>query len=723
MDKETQIDYEKEIVQLRNELHSAYKFFDFLPDPVVLINAEHKIMWVNREFLTLFGYSADFVRNKNAEILFPEKNNLLEYLAKGNIILPNQELRKKDKSSFWGEIHLNAYYDVQNQIKGYSFLIKDVTEQNNYKKELEFQAMLLDKIEDAITATDLEGNITYVNKAECRTFKKSHSELIGSNVTFYGDDPENGASQQDIIQQTLADGKWSGNIVNFTDKGRKIYYHTRTQLLNDEAGNPIGMVGVSTDITDRMNTLNELKESELLFKTLFQQSAIGFAQLTKNNDHIQVNKTYCEITGYSQAEFEELNFQDLTYQEDLEMEQKYINQSQKEKWEKKDFVKRIVHKDGRIIFVQVYVNIMRDKEKGVKYLLLGLIDITKQRADADRLLSMSTRLTLAVESADIGIWEFDIKNNILIWDDRMYQLYGIAKFQFSSDYEAWEKGIHPEDIEAANQAVQQAIAGEKDFDTAFRVIWTDGSIHFLRAFALVIRESGKASRMIGINYDITKVKLNESKLEHALAEKSTLLRELYHRTKNNMQVISAMLDLESMSNDDENVRRTFHEMGNRIQTMSMVHHKLYQSKNLSQIDLGNYLDELSQLLLQSNNPKDKKINIVTDLESIEVQIDSAIPCGLIINELISNSLKYAFKDRSEGEMQISLFKEENLIHLIYRDNGCGFPKGFDFDKDINLGLLLVKKLSTNQLQGQIRFDLEGGFGFEIRFEEEYFKGN
>ena len=716
-------EYKADIEKLNQHLKEAVEFFNVIPYAIVLTDKDQNIKQVNKEFGSVFFYEAVKIIKKPVDMIFAKAQDWQNLINNSQDEKVELEFIRKDGSRFSGEINLHILYDATKNLKGYSLIINDITKQNNDKKELEFQAMLLDKIEDAITATDLEGNITYVNETECRTFEKSRSELIVSNVSYYGEDREYGAKQQEIIERTLADGKWNGCVVNITEKGRQIYYETRSQLLYDDAGNPTGIVGVSTDVTSQMITLHELKESELLLKTLFQQSAIGFAQLTKNNEHIQVNKTYCEITGYSQEEFEELNFQDLTYQEDLEMEQKYISQSQKEKWEKKDFVKRIVHKDGRIIFVQVYANIVRDSKGVTKYVLLGLIDITKQRGDADRLLNLSTRLTLAVESAEIGIWELDIKNNVLNWDDRIYQLYGITKSQFSSDYEAWKKVIHPEDMEAIDQAVQKAISGEKDIDSEFRVIWPDKSIHYIRVFALVIFESGEASRLIGINYDITRVKLNESKLEHALAEKNTLLRELYHRTKNNMQVISSMLDLESLSNEDENVRRTFQEMGNRIQTMSMVHHKLYQSQNLSQIDLGNYLEELSELLLKSNYPKEKKINIITDLESIEVQIDSAIPCGLIINELISNSLKYAFKYRSEGEIQISLFREENLIHLIYKDNGCGFPEGFDFDKDINLGLLLVKKLSKNQLQGQVRFDIEDGFGYEIKFDEEYYKEN
>ena len=723
MDKETQIEFENEIKQLRNELHSAHKFLDYLPDTVVLMNAEHVIKQVNREFTRLFGYSAEEVKGINAEILFPEKNNLLENLAKDNIVLPKQELRKKDKSSFWGEVHIKAYYDTQNQLKGYSILIKDVTEQLSYREELEFQSLLLDKIHDAITATDLQGNIIYVNEAECRGFNKSRSELLSMNVKDYGEDIQHGVSQQEIIESTFRDGFWRGKAVNFNDQGKRILYDTRTQLIYDQSGNPVSMVGVSTDITEREDSMKILAENEEFFRTIFTHSPVGMTQLTQDGKHIKCNELYCEMTGYEMAEMLNKNFQDITWCDDVRMEQSLIETVQEENAEKLNYEKRIERKDGRLIWVHVYANIVRGKDRNAKYVLVSLVDITRQRENSERLLNLSTRLTLAAESAEIGIWDYDLVKKVLHWDERMLQIYGVKRSEFVGNILFWQQRLHLEDCDRINDEIQKAIAGEKDFDAMFKIVWPDNSIHYLKVFAITERDQGKPVRMTGITFDVTAASKAEQKIKSALAEKNTLLRELYHRTKNNMQVISSMLDLEALSNDDENVCRTFQEMGSRIQAMSMVHHKLYQSQNLSQIDLGNYLEELSELLLKGNYPRGKKINIKTEMEFIEVQIDTAIPCGLIINELISNSLKYAFKNQSEGEITIKLFREDNLIHLVYLDNGCGFPKDFDFDRDINLGLLLVKKLSNNQLNGETRFDLEVGFGYETRFDDEYYKGN
>jgi two-component sensor histidine kinase len=248
------------------------------------------------------------------------------------------------------------------------------------------------------------------------------------------------------------------------------------------------------------------------------------------------------------------------------------------------------------------------------------------------------------------------------------------------------------------------------------IVWKDESIHHLRVFAIMEHDSqGKPERLIGVNYDITESVKSKLNLEAALEEKEILLRELYHRTKNNMQVICSMLDLEAMNLDNEALNASFEEMSHRIQTMSLVHNKLYQTQHLSHIDLKDYLKDLAELLMKSNSRSELNLSLETQLVSAEVVIDIAIPIGLVINELITNSLKYAFPVKKTGKITLKLKKEENLLILTYADNGIGFPEGFDIKKDHNLGLLLVQKLINGQLGGKLRTRSEDGCAFQMKF--------
>jgi PAS domain S-box-containing protein len=216
--------------------------------------------------------------------------------------------------------------------------------------------------------------------------------------------------------------------------------------------------------------------------------------------------------------------------------------------------------------------------------------------------------------------------------------------------------------------------------------------------------------------DITQRLKAEQEIKTALAEKETLLRELYHRTKNNMQVISAMLSLQKSYTDNPLVDRILTEMDNRIQSMALVHQKLYQSRNLSSIDLGDFLRELA-LLLEESMKVNPEVTLDLDLESVPVLIDLAIPCGLLLNELVSNALKYAFPPGTQGEIKISLHQDaEQFIHLSVADNGIGLPASFNPREDGRLGLQTIFALVEHQLQGNITFTRGPGLSASMKFQ-------
>jgi len=215
---------------------------------------------------------------------------------------------------------------------------------------------------------------------------------------------------------------------------------------------------------------------------------------------------------------------------------------------------------------------------------------------------------------------------------------------------------------------------------------------------------------------ISERKKAEIQLKATLEEKEALLRELYHRTKNNMQMISSMLALQTDFINDKQIIGVFKDMENRIRSMALVHQRLYQSRNLSSIDLAEYLNELIGLLLQSYNAYPELIDISLNAEPIIVMIDTAIPCGLIVNELVSNALKYAFPNNREGLITISLTKSpEDEVSLIVADNGIGVPPDFDFQNESKLGLQIVFTLGEQQLGGKVTFNLEHGFACCVKF--------
>jgi PAS domain S-box-containing protein len=213
--------------------------------------------------------------------------------------------------------------------------------------------------------------------------------------------------------------------------------------------------------------------------------------------------------------------------------------------------------------------------------------------------------------------------------------------------------------------------------------------------------------------DVTERKEAEEQLRALLREKEILLKELNHRVKNNMHVVSGLLALQSAALSDERTLTMFSETQDRIRSISLVHERLQYSEDLSHINLGDYVKDLTDALLASHAVNPDAVSLDLDVDSVSVSIDTAVPCGLIINELLSNSFKYAFPDGRKGKIRISLHRTgKGRMELVAGDDGIGLPEGFDPGGTKTLGLKLVRQLAENQLRGSM--ELTSGTGTTCR---------
>jgi len=203
----------------------------------------------------------------------------------------------------------------------------------------------------------------------------------------------------------------------------------------------------------------------------------------------------------------------------------------------------------------------------------------------------------------------------------------------------------------------------------------------------------------------------------SLKEKEILLKEVHHRVKNNMQVISSMLKLQSQYISDKNALDLFRDSQHRVKSMALVHEKLYQSKNFEEIDFDQYLKLLTINLFRSFSISNSVIKTHVDSKNVKLDITKAVPCGLIINELISNSLKHAFTNRDKGNIHLKISKVGKEYHLICKDDGVGFPEELDFNNTDTLGMQLIHAL-TQQLHGKISLNVNDGTEFLLIFPEK-----
>jgi PAS domain S-box-containing protein len=215
--------------------------------------------------------------------------------------------------------------------------------------------------------------------------------------------------------------------------------------------------------------------------------------------------------------------------------------------------------------------------------------------------------------------------------------------------------------------------------------------------------------------DVTERMAAEEIIKQSLREKEALLKEIHHRVKNNLQVVSSLLGLQSRVPADEVTRKMFEESQNRIHSMALLHESLYQSNNLSQIDFPDYIRQLASHLFHSYGVAAERIHLRTDLEKLYLHLDAAVPCGLIINELVSNSLKYAFPDGRTGEVRIELREHaDGLARLVVADNGVGLRSDIDWVTARTLGLRLVRTLAE-QLGAKIEVKSDGGTEVQLTF--------
>ncbi|MCZ7384545.1 MAG: PAS domain S-box protein [Candidatus Methanoperedens sp.] len=470
------------------------------------------------------------------------------------------------------------------------------------------------------------------------------------------------------------------------------------------------------DITEREQAEEKLR----LFRSLIDQSNDAiFVSDPETGRILDANDKACINLGYKREEF--FNMRVMDFEVNLPDQfswKEHVGKVQS----RRHLILEGLHrrKDGTIFPVEVNVSfIVLEK---IDYMLAVVRDITERKQAEAAIQEREERLHQAVGVSQIGIFDHDHRTDTIYWSPEQRHIYGWGPEEPVTLPE-FLNHVYPEDRERIAEAVRRAHdpSGDGSFDVEHRIIDRNGAIHWLSTRSRTHFEGEGSSchpvRTVGASADITERKRAEENIEASLKEKETLLREIHHRVKNNMQIVSSLLGLQAESIKEEKYLEMFKDSRNRIMSMYIIHEKLYRSKDLEKIEFNEYIRDLANGLLQSHGVEAGKVELNINVGDTSLGIDFAIPCGLIINELITNSLKYAFPDGRNGKISISLHPfNKNMFELVVSDNGVGFPSDVDFRKTESLGLRLVTILAENQLHGQIDLNRSGGTEFTIKFK-------
>ncbi|MFL5764858.1 MAG: PAS domain S-box protein [Bacteroidia bacterium] len=583
-----------------------------------------------------------------------------------------------------------------------------------------YTRLLINGSLDMICASDRNGYITEFNLAAQRTFGYTAEEMIGKHVSVLYADPD---ERKRITEDELyTKGVFGGEVTNIKKSGERFVAYLSASVLKNEEGQVVGAMGVSRDISELKQAEEELRESEEKYRAIYEQAFIGIAKVSIDTKFEEVNEHLCNVLGYTREELIGKSYGDVVAPDTDYLV--YAGKLIAGEIDRANFERKYIHKNGNIVNANVTVSVVRDVEGKPMHFIAVFQDVTESVKAGEALRAQSAKFNAIIESSSHVIWTVD-KDICLTTFNENYAKQQLKRYGLEVKVGlCMVKGPAISTVDYNNfwiKKYESAFAGYPQyFETQF--FDKDGTETWREIYLNpIIGKDGIVHEVSGIGHDITEKKKAEEKVRQQLQEKEVLLKEVHHRVKNNLQVISSILNLQSSYVKDEGTLNILKESQNRIKSMAFIHESLYQTKDFSSINFTEYVINLSQNLIQSYSNFDHEIKLNLDIQNVFLNLDLAIPCGLIINEIVSNALKYAFTENSMGgEISISMKIEGDDLVLRIGDNGKGLPKHIDYRNTESLGLQLVVTL-TDQLSGNIELDLEKGTNYTIIFKQNQAK--
>lgn len=591
--------------------------------------------------------------------------------------------------------------------------------EHDLRKERDRAQLYLDTADVIIIALDNHGRIERVNKKASETLGYPEVEIIGQNW-FEMFTPEDCRAEvfgvfSDIIKGRLDPVRnYENPILTKTGEQRLIAW--RNNFLSDESGAITGIISSGEDITEKRAAEMALRASEERYRTFYNKTPAMLHSIDSEGRIVAVSERWIEVFGYDLDEvIGRLSVEFLT-EESRRMAEEVILPEFFQKGFCKDVPYDFVKKTGEIVNVLLSATAEYDSERRFVKSLAVLDDVTQRKKTEEALKESEAKFRRLFETSP----DAHVLYGYCGYLDCNESTLRILGFSSREDL----MFAQPEDISPEYQpdGLRSAEKARSMVETAFkqgthRFDWVckrkDGNLIYLDILCNSFSLQGKPI-IHAVWRDMTERKIAEDRIKDSLREKEVLLREIHHRVKNNLASIISLVTLQSQYVSDDSVTRELNKVSERIRSMVVAHELLYQSENLASINVEHYLKNVAGHLIDQVAVLGKALSIQVNIEELSFSIDTAIPLGFIVTELVTNCVKHAFPGGKAGKICISLRALDNGDYeLIVWDDGVGIPQGIGANNLKSFGLELVV-IFVDQLNG--RMDITRRVGTEVRIE-------
>ena len=589
--------------------------------------------------------------------------------------------------------------------------------QNQLRESERFNSSIIESSIDMIIAFDNDGKIIQFNHAASVEFGLTIEDAKELHASQFLHNPKN---FKEISESLNEAGYYAGEVTGVRSTGEAFQMLISIAVLHGSEEEQKGFVLVGRDVTDIHVAEMELRRSEERYRDILESASDLVFSINGKGYFTYANPSFYKTLGYTGENLETVHISDILGQDETndDWADTITGSSQEIQFRSK------LGQELRVIgggSKQINGN---NELLGVRCIYLDVSEVRAHQKDARRksaklesIFNSSRYILMFTINRQLEVTSMN--NNV---QGMLNQQFGFETSLGSPIIALLKNHTSPQRYKNQFQFFQRAFQGvQQQFELP--LVDKNGDEVWYQMFVNPVSYGDDHEELSCIAYEITDRKEIDQQIRSTLKEKEILLQEVHHRVKNNLQVISSMLNLQRRFIDDPKMLDILEESQNRISTMSFIHESLYQNSDFSSIGFAEYLKRLTQNLIHSYSRVSANVELTCVLDDVQINLKQAIPCGLIVNELVSNALKYAFPEKRGGTIELRVEEKGQDIEIEVSDNGVGLPDDFDFETNESLGVYLVQAL-TDQLDGSLLVDnnqsenpleKESGASFLVRF--------